>query len=120
MAGGSPRTAASRSWRQLTGASGISAKLAAEIADPRDPGRVVHLVPDTLRARILATQKEALHYLVKVPLVYTNVAISNWQSFVNLGVSKIYCPGSFHSSVRLNPVTNICSYRAPRSPDEPI
>jgi spermidine dehydrogenase len=66
------------------------------------------------------TQKEALHYLVKVPLVYTNVAISNWQSFVNLGVSKIYCPGSFHSSVRLNPVTNIGSYRAPRSPDEPI
>jgi hypothetical protein len=33
---------------------GISAKLAAEIADPRDPGRVVHLVPDILRARILA------------------------------------------------------------------
>jgi spermidine dehydrogenase len=66
------------------------------------------------------TQKEALHYLVKVPLVYTNVAISNWQSFVNLGVSKIYCPGSFHSSVRLNPVSNIGSYRAPRSPDEPI
>ena len=31
-------------------------------------------------------QKEALHYLVKVPLVYTNVAISNWQSFVKLGV----------------------------------
>jgi hypothetical protein len=24
------------------------------------------------------TQKQALHYLVKVPLVYTNVAISNW------------------------------------------
>ena len=66
------------------------------------------------------TQKEALHYLVKVPLVYTNVAISNWRSFVNLGVSKIYCPGSFHSSVRLNPVSNIGSYRAPRSPDEPI
>jgi spermidine dehydrogenase len=65
-------------------------------------------------------QKEALHYLVKVPLVYTNVAISDWQSFVNLGVSKIYCPGSFHSSVRLNPVTDIGSYRAPRSPDEPI
>jgi hypothetical protein len=56
----------------------------------------------------------------KVPLVYTNVAISNWHSFVNLGVSKIHCPGSFHSSIRLNPVANIGSYRAPRSPDEPI
>jgi spermidine dehydrogenase len=65
-------------------------------------------------------QKQALHYLVKVPLVNTNVAISNWQSFVNLGISTIYCPGSFHSSVRLNPVINVGSYRAPHSPDEPM
>ena len=65
-------------------------------------------------------QKEALRYLVKVPLVYTNVALSNWRAFLALGVSRIYCPGSFHSSVQLNPVTNIGSYRAPRSPEEPI
>jgi spermidine dehydrogenase len=65
-------------------------------------------------------QKQALHYLVKVPLVYTNVAVSNWQSFVNLGVYKIHCPGGFHSSVRLNPVTDIGDHRAPRSPDKPI
>jgi spermidine dehydrogenase len=66
------------------------------------------------------TQKEALRYLVKVPLVYTNVALANWRAFLALGVSKVYCPGSFHSSVRLNPVTNVGSYRSPRSPDEPI
>jgi len=65
-------------------------------------------------------QKEALRYLVKVPLVYTNVAVSNRQPFLTLGVSRIHCPGSFHSSVRLNPVTDIGSYRAPRSPDAPI
>src|SRR5215510_5146370 len=66
------------------------------------------------------TQKEALRSLVKVPLVYTNVEISNWQPFATLGVASIHCPGSFHSSVRLNPAVNIGSYRAPRSPDEPI
>ncbi|HKM72468.1 MAG TPA: hypothetical protein VJX94_20820, partial [Stellaceae bacterium] len=65
-------------------------------------------------------QKEALHYLVKVPLVYTNVALTNWRAFHALGVSAIHCPGSYHSSARLNPVTDIGSYRAPRSPDEPI
>jgi spermidine dehydrogenase len=65
-------------------------------------------------------QKEALSYLVKVPLVYTNVALANWRAFVALGVDRISCPGSYHSSVRLNPVTNIGAYRAPRSPDEPI
>jgi hypothetical protein len=33
---------------------GLCEKLAAQIADPRDPDRVVHLLPDILRARILA------------------------------------------------------------------
>jgi spermidine dehydrogenase len=65
-------------------------------------------------------QKEALRYLVKVPIVYTNVALTNWRPFVALGVSVIHCPGSYHSSVRLNPVVDISSYRAPRSPDQPI
>ena len=65
-------------------------------------------------------QKAALHYLVKVPLVYTNVALGNWRAFAALRVSAIHCPGSYHSSVRLNPVTDIGSYRSPRSPDEPI
>jgi spermidine dehydrogenase len=65
-------------------------------------------------------QKEALSYLVKVPLVYTNVALANWRAFATLGVDRISCPGSYHSSVRLNPVSNIGAYRAPRSPDEPM
>jgi spermidine dehydrogenase len=66
------------------------------------------------------TQKAALRYLVKVPLVYTNVALTNWRAFAALGVSAIHCPGSYHSSVRLNSVVDIGSYRSPRSPDEPI
>jgi spermidine dehydrogenase len=65
-------------------------------------------------------QKEALHYQVKVPLVYTNVALTNWRAFAALGISAVHCPGSFHSSIRLNPVTDIGSYRSPRSPDEPM
>jgi spermidine dehydrogenase len=65
-------------------------------------------------------QKAALRYLVKVPLVYTNVALTNWRAFAASGVSAIHCPGSYHSSIRLNPVTDIGSYRSPRSPDEPI
>src|SRR6516164_5080916 len=65
-------------------------------------------------------QKAALRYLVKVPLVYTNVALRNWLAFQALGVSAIHCPGSYHSSVRLNPVSDIGSYRSPNSPHEPI
>jgi spermidine dehydrogenase len=65
-------------------------------------------------------QKDALSYPVKVPLVYTNVALANWRAFASLGIDRVHCPGSYHTSVKLNPVTNIGAYRAPRSPDEPI
>jgi spermidine dehydrogenase len=39
-------------------------------------------------------QKEALHSLVKVPLVYTSVALRHWRAFRALGVYEIHAPGS--------------------------
>jgi spermidine dehydrogenase len=65
-------------------------------------------------------QKEALHYLVKVPLVYTSVALRNWRAFKALGVHEIDAPGAYHSSIRLNETVDIGGYRSVRSPDEPI
>ncbi len=67
-----------------------------------------------------ARQKEALHYPVKIPLVYTSVAIRNWRAFKALGVSEIYAPGSYHSSLRLNQTVDIGGYLSVRSPDDPI
>lgn len=64
-------------------------------------------------------QKEALHYLNKVPLVYTTVAVRNWTAFQKLGVQNISAPGSYWSSVSLNSVVNIGAYTSPRSPAEP-
>ncbi len=67
-----------------------------------------------------APQKDALHYLVKIPLVYTSVAIRNWRAFQKLGVYEIYAPGSYHVMFRLNPRTAIGDYVSVRSPDEPV
>jgi spermidine dehydrogenase len=64
-------------------------------------------------------QKEALHYLVKVPLVYTSVGLRNWTAFQKLGVSNIHAPGAYWNSVSLNWPVNIGDYRSPRSPEEP-
>ena len=64
-------------------------------------------------------QKESLHYLVKVPLVYTSVGIRNWTAFKNLGVSSIHAPGAYWNSVSLNWPVDIGEYRSPRSPEEP-
>jgi spermidine dehydrogenase len=65
-------------------------------------------------------QKEALHYLVKTPLVYTTVALRNWRAFKALGISNVYAPGSYHTGFGLNPTVDIGDYKSPRSPDEPI
>ena len=65
-------------------------------------------------------QKEALRYLVKVPLVYTSVGLRNWTAFQKLGVSNVHAPGAYWNSVSLNWPVNIGEYRSPRSPEEPM
>ncbi len=63
-------------------------------------------------------QKEALHYCVKLPLVYTNVQIRNWESFQKLGLNSIYAPGSYFSSVSLDFPVSMGEYRFSSSPKE--
>jgi spermidine dehydrogenase len=65
-------------------------------------------------------QKEALHYLVKVPLVYGTVAIRNWKAFQKIGIQHVNTPGSYWDSVSLNSSTDIGDYHSPKSPEEPI
>jgi spermidine dehydrogenase len=76
---------------------------------------IPHLCPD-----LPERQKEALHYASKIPLIYASVALRNWQAFKALGVSDVYAPGSYFSSLALNEVTDIGAYTSPRSPDEPV
>jgi spermidine dehydrogenase len=76
---------------------------------------IPHVCPD-----LPAEQKEALRYGVKVPLVYTTVAIKNWKAFQKLGTNTVSCPGMYHTNVSLDLAVNIGEYKAPSSPDEPI
>ncbi len=65
-------------------------------------------------------QKAALHQLVKIPLVYTSVALRNWRAFQALGISGASCPGGFFSSFQLLPGPDMGGFSGPRSPDDPI
>ncbi len=65
-------------------------------------------------------QQEALEYGIKVPLLYTNVLISNWKSFVKAGASMVYCPGSYHSFVSLDLPVSIGNYKCSTQPEEPM
>jgi spermidine dehydrogenase len=65
-------------------------------------------------------QKKALAYGVKVPIVYTNVLIGNWTSFLKLGVNHVYAPGGYHTGVNLDLPVSIGDYRCARTPEEPV
>ncbi|MGB8065843.1 MAG: NAD(P)-binding protein [Candidatus Sulfotelmatobacter sp.] len=64
------------------------------------------------------TQKEALAYCVKIPLVYTNVQISNWESFQKLGINGVYAPSAYFSNVTLDFPVSMGDYKFPSSPEE--
>ncbi|MBM7832042.1 spermidine dehydrogenase [Agromyces cerinus] len=65
-------------------------------------------------------QVEAMRYGVKVPLVYARVAIGNWTSFANAGVSRVTPYNHFWDSVGLATPTELGGYRSARSPEDPI
>ncbi|MGO8859025.1 MAG: NAD(P)-binding protein [Steroidobacteraceae bacterium] len=65
-------------------------------------------------------QKDALHKLVKTPLVYSTVALRNWEAFDHLKLHEVYAPGSYHTTFRLNPHVNIGAYQSTKSPQDPI
>jgi spermidine dehydrogenase len=64
-------------------------------------------------------QKEALAYAVKIPLVYTNVQIRNWEAFQKLGISSIYSPGGYFNGATLDFPVSIGDYHFPSSPQDP-
>ena len=66
------------------------------------------------------TQKDALKYGAKVPLIYTSVALRNWKAFQKLGVSDVYAPGAWFFHAFLEYPVSLGSYRASTSPDQPI
>jgi len=65
------------------------------------------------------TQKDALHSLVKTPLVYTSVALRSGRALQALGISEVYAPGCYHSNIFLSPPVTIGAYRSPTSADQP-
>ena len=64
-------------------------------------------------------QKQALAYLVKMPLVYTHVALRNWTSFAKLNVHHIVAPGGYHTHTALDFPVSLGQYRFPSNPEEP-
>ena len=67
-----------------------------------------------------AYQREALAFQVKVPILYTNVALRNWQAWKNLGIGAVVCPGSYHINASLDFPVSYGDYKFASGPDDPI
>src|SRR6201985_1456868 len=76
---------------------------------------IPYLVPE-----LPAAQKAALHRLIKTPLVYTSVALNNWQAFRKLGILSVDAPGGYHTSFALNQPVDIGQYKSARDPKTPM
>ena len=58
---------------------------------------------------------------MKVPLVYTTVALKNWQAFKKLGITGVNSPGMYHTGLRMELPAPIGDYHsAPSGPDDPV
>jgi spermidine dehydrogenase len=66
-----------------------------------------------------ATQKEALKYCVKAPLVYANAQLRNWQALKKLGVSGITFPSGYLPNISMDFPVSMGGYQFTGSPDEP-
>jgi spermidine dehydrogenase len=79
-----------------------------------------HPVIPYLNDELPKAQIAALRSAEKVPLVYTNVALRNWQSFIKLQTSSVSAPGSYFTGYALDHRVSIGNYHCTTKPDEPI
>ena len=67
-----------------------------------------------------APQREALALQVKIPVLYTTVALRNWHAWKKLGIGGVVAPGSYHIIAMLDFPVSLGGYSFAKGPDEPI
>jgi spermidine dehydrogenase len=77
-------------------------------------GMIPYICPD-----LPAEQSQALSYLVKSPLVYTHVALRNWEPFAKLNIHHVVAPAGYHTYTALDFPVSLGTYKYPSTPREP-
>lgn len=79
-----------------------------------------HRVIPFLTDELSEEQVTALNDQVKVPLIYTNVQLRNWEALAKLGVEHIECPSGFWHGASIDFPVSMGDYKFPEDPSEPI
>ncbi|MEH6551778.1 MAG: FAD/NAD(P)-binding protein [Pseudomonadales bacterium] len=78
-------------------------------------GAIPHLCP-----QLPESQKEALRYGVKVPLVWVNVVLKNGHAWSKLGAAPVSCPDDPYVAMTVAPPTITGGHQPPSGPDDPM
>ncbi len=76
---------------------------------------IPHIAPE-----ISQIQGTALRDQQKIPLVYTNVLISNWSAFSKLGIHGFSSPGHFWDTVEMDFPVSMGGYNFADTPQDPV
>ena len=76
---------------------------------------IPYLVPELPK-----TQKDALAYNIKAPIVYTTVFLRNWKAFERLGISTVVTPTMYHDRFWLPEPVDLGALRHSAHPRDPI
>ena len=79
-----------------------------------------HAIIPRLCPELPEAQRALLSSSLRSPLVYTNALIRNWHSFVELGLHRARCAGSYYYRAALDYPVSLGDYACPKDPDEPI
>ena len=66
-----------------------------------------------------ASQREALALAVKVPILYSNVLLRNWQAWKQIGIGAVSAPGSYHAVAMLDFPVSLGGHEYSADPDQP-
>jgi len=65
-------------------------------------------------------QKEALSQNVKIPYIFTNVMVKNWQAIKKSGIGAAYCPTSYYHLLQSEYPVSMGGYGATEDSNEPM
>ncbi len=65
-------------------------------------------------------QREALAVQVRAPILYTSVALRNWQAWKKLGIGAVVSAGGYHVNAMLDFPVTLGDYEFASGPDDPI
>lgn len=79
-----------------------------------------HAIIPSLCPELPRGQKDAMSLQVKVPILYTNVALRNWRAWKDMGIGAFVAPGCYHINAMLDFPVSMGAYDFARTPEDPV